>query len=89
MATCDLCGKKVPLTEMTTLLDAYKIDGVEDICKECTDWTNKQRIDLLCGVSEKLKERIAARSEEFSMRVPHAAKHKWSWRSVFARGEGK
>lgn len=89
MATCDLCLKQCPAANLTQLRDIYQINGVEDVCPECRKWADVELDKIRDGIAKTMRERIAGRSEGFSLRVAHATKHKWTWRGLFARGEGK
>lgn len=61
MATCDLCGKNCRLAELLPLLSEYQTGGVTDICKDCANWANKLKSDLLLEIGPRMREAIAAR----------------------------
>lgn len=43
---CDICGKLCGHNDLVELRDKYKIDGAEDLCKECADQLNKAHSEI-------------------------------------------
>lgn len=61
MARCDLCGKACEASRMQQLHREYQVDGIVDLCPECTAWANRTKSRLLKQNTSMLRTLIAFR----------------------------
>lgn len=64
MAKCDLCGGDCQLSEMTTLLDSYQVDGVRDICRPCERLTTNYMHQLFGEIAPRMRAAISAHKRQ-------------------------
>lgn len=59
MAKCDLCGERCNLSDMTSLLSQYQVNGIVDICPSCRKYADKQKAKLLSDIPQQMRDFIA------------------------------
>ncbi len=48
---------------MERLIDSYRVDGVDDLCRECVRWADDAKGRMLKGIGPRLRNLIRRRAE--------------------------